>query len=99
MPLRSEDYAQARARFRTRLTKREAAPDILRQQMGLVRQVVETLRIPIIEAPGFEADDIIATLATQARDQGDEVVAEVDHENRFSSQNTKLFHWSASRSR
>src|SRR6476661_2041378 len=53
---------------------RNAAPDILRQQMGLVRQVVETLRIPIIEAPGFEADDIIATLATQARDQGDEVL-------------------------
>ncbi|MEY2434613.1 MAG: polymerase [Acidimicrobiaceae bacterium] len=53
---------------------RTAAPDILRQQMGLVRQVVETLRIPIIDAPGFEADDIIATLATQARDQGDEVL-------------------------
>src|SRR3954453_1548593 len=53
---------------------RSAAPDILRQQMGLVRQVVETLRIPIIEAPGFEADDIIATLATQARDQDDEVL-------------------------
>src|SRR5207248_3102891 len=53
---------------------RSAAPDILRQQMGLVRQVVETLRIPIIEAPGFEADDIIATLATEARDQGDEVL-------------------------
>src|SRR5437879_3656394 len=45
---------------------RETAPDILRQQMGLVRQVVETLQIPIIEKPGFEADDIIATLATQA---------------------------------
>jgi DNA polymerase-1 len=53
---------------------RSAAPDILRQQMGLVRQVVETFRIPIIEAPGFEADDIIATLATQARDQGDDVL-------------------------
>src|SRR5689334_24931813 len=53
---------------------RVAAPDILRQQMGLVRQVVETLRIPIIEAPGYEADDIIATLATQARDQDDEVL-------------------------
>ncbi len=53
---------------------RNAAPDILRQQMGLVRQVVETLRIPIIEAPGYEADDIIATLATEARDQGDEVL-------------------------
>ena len=42
--------------------------------MGLVRQVVETFRIPIIEAPGYEADDIIATLATQARDQGDDVL-------------------------
>src|SRR5262249_30812781 len=40
----------------------------------LVRQVIETLRIPVIEAPGFEADDILATLATQARDQGDDVL-------------------------
>src|SRR5581483_7395540 len=53
---------------------RSEAPDILRQQIGLVRQVVETLRIPIIEAPGYEADDIIATLATKARDSGDEVL-------------------------
>ena len=34
--------------------------------MGLVRQVVEALGITVIEAPGFEADDIIATLATEA---------------------------------
>ncbi|MGH9190663.1 MAG: DNA polymerase I [Acidimicrobiales bacterium] len=53
---------------------RAAAPDILRQQMGLVRQVVETLRIPILEVAGYEADDVIATLATQARDRGEEVV-------------------------
>ena len=53
---------------------REAAPDILRQQMGLVRQVLEALGIPILEAPGFEADDIIATLATEGRDRGDDVV-------------------------
>jgi DNA polymerase-1 len=52
---------------------REAAPDILRQQMGLVRQVLESLRVPIIEIPGFEADDILATLATQGRDRGDEI--------------------------
>src|SRR6187551_3503284 len=32
---------------------REAAPDILRQQMGLVREVIESLGIPILEAPGF----------------------------------------------
>ena len=41
--------------------------------MGLVRQVLETLRIPILEAPGFEADDILATLATQGREAGDSV--------------------------
>lgn len=45
---------------------REKAPDILREQMGLVRQVVETLKLPLIDLPGYEADDIIATLATQA---------------------------------
>jgi DNA polymerase-1 len=49
---------------------REAAPDILRQQMGLVREVVETLGITVLELPGYEADDIIATLATQGRDAG-----------------------------
>jgi DNA polymerase-1 len=53
---------------------RAEAPDILRQQLGLVRQVVETLKIPIVDKAGFEADDVIATLATEARDRGDEVI-------------------------
>ncbi|MGH9067465.1 MAG: DNA polymerase I [Acidimicrobiales bacterium] len=53
---------------------RAETPDILRQQLGLVRQVVEALRIPVVEAPGFEADDVIATLATRARDRGDDVL-------------------------
>jgi len=53
---------------------RAEAPDILRQQMGLVRQVVETLKIPLLEVPGYEADDIVATLATQARDRDDDVI-------------------------
>ncbi|MBW3668691.1 MAG: DNA polymerase I [Actinobacteria bacterium] len=53
---------------------RAEAPDILRQQMGLVRQVVEALRIPLLEKAGVEADDIIATLATEARDRGDDVI-------------------------
>jgi len=53
---------------------RQEAPDILRQQMGLVRQVVEALQIPVVEQPGFEADDIIATLATQARDRDEDVI-------------------------
>src|SRR5262249_8208242 len=44
---------------------RSEAPDILRQQMGLVRQLVETLDIPVVDLSGYEADDVIATLATQ----------------------------------
>jgi DNA polymerase-1 len=53
---------------------RAEAPDILRQQMGLVRQVVGALHIPTVELAGFEADDVIATLATQARDRGLDVM-------------------------
>src|SRR5437899_667627 len=54
--------------------QREAAPDILRQQLGLVRQVCEALGITMLESPGNEADDVIATLATRARDNGDDVI-------------------------
>jgi DNA polymerase-1 len=53
---------------------RQAAPDVLRQQIGLVRNVIETLGIPILELAGYEADDIIATLATRARDDEREVI-------------------------
>jgi DNA polymerase-1 len=53
---------------------RQAAPDILRQQLGLVRQVIEALAIPIVELPGYEADDLIATFATRARDEHVETI-------------------------
>ena len=53
---------------------RSETPDLLREQMGLVRQVIETLEIPILDQAGIEADDILATLATQARDKGDDVL-------------------------
>ncbi|MDQ1429123.1 MAG: polymerase, partial [Acidimicrobiaceae bacterium] len=53
---------------------RAETPDILRQQMGLVRQVVNALHIPTVEIAGFEADDVIATLATDARDRGLDVL-------------------------
>jgi DNA polymerase-1 len=61
-------------RVDTYKANRQAAPDILRQQMGLVRQVAETLGIRVLELPGYEADDIIATLATQGRDAGLDVI-------------------------
>jgi len=53
---------------------RPETPDILRQQLGLVHQLVEAMRVPIVEVPGFEADDVLATLATQAAAAGDDVI-------------------------
>jgi DNA polymerase-1 len=53
---------------------RAETPDILRQQMGLARQLIETLNVPLVDAPGFEADDVIATLATRAAAGGDDVI-------------------------
>src|SRR5829696_2475260 len=54
--------------------QREEAPDILRQQLGLVRQVLDALKITMVDHVAYEADDVIATLATMARDRGDEVI-------------------------
>ena len=42
--------------------------------MGLVRQVLDALGVPVCELAGFEADDLIATAAEQAAARGDEVV-------------------------
>ncbi len=49
---------------------REKMPDDMSEQLPVLRQVIEALRIPIIEVPGYEADDILATLALKARDRG-----------------------------
>lgn len=49
---------------------RPPTPDDLRQQFGLVRQLVEYLGYPLLELDGFEADDIMGTLAMQARKKG-----------------------------
>ncbi|MDE0236238.1 MAG: DNA polymerase I [bacterium] len=53
---------------------REETPEALRQQMGIVRQLVDTLGIAAVDHVGVEADDVIATLATQARDRGENVI-------------------------
>lgn len=46
----------------------------LKTQFPLVRQVVTALELPAVEVEGYEADDLMATLARQAADQGFEVV-------------------------
>ncbi len=61
-------------RLDTYKATRDKAPDVLREQMGLVRRVLEVLRLPILELPGYEADDIIATLATRGAAAGHDVL-------------------------
>jgi DNA polymerase-1 len=53
---------------------RAEAPDEFRQQLGLIQEVVETLKIPIVSVEEYEADDAIATLACRAADRGLEAV-------------------------
>jgi DNA polymerase-1 len=48
---------------------RAAMPEDLRRQIPYIRRALEALRIPILEAEGFEADDVIGTLARQAAEQ------------------------------
>jgi len=64
---RSEVYSAYKA-------TRGAPPEDLTPQFPLVRRVLEALRVPAIGFPGYEADDVIATLARRARAQGWEVV-------------------------
>ena len=53
---------------------RAAMPDEMRVQMPHIKEVVGAYRIPILEMAGYEADDIIATLATRWERDGAEVV-------------------------
>jgi DNA polymerase-1 len=54
--------------------QRDQMPDDLRPQFALVRQILATNRIPILEIEGEEADDVIATLARQAKEAGERAV-------------------------
>ena len=54
--------------------KREAMPEDLRRQIPYIRRALEALRIPILQAEGFEADDVIGTLAREAAEQEHEVL-------------------------
>ncbi|HEX4284644.1 MAG TPA: DNA polymerase I [Terracidiphilus sp.] len=52
---------------------REAMPEDLRRQVPYIRRALEAFKIPILEAVGFEADDVIGTLAREAAERGHEV--------------------------
>jgi DNA polymerase I len=53
---------------------RKETPDLFKSQLPLIRQVLETLAVPVIEIDGVEADDVIATLAERAAADGIDVI-------------------------
>jgi DNA polymerase-1 len=66
--------AERLALFAEYKAQRRAMPDDLRSQFALVRRVLATYGIPVVEIEGQEADDVIATLARQAEEAGEQTI-------------------------
>ena len=64
---RHEEFAEYKAH-------RPETPSELIRQMPWCREIVEAMNIPIVEVPGYEADDVIGTLARKAEDAGLDVL-------------------------
>ena len=50
--------------------QREETPEVIRESVPVIKQVLEAYRIPVLEVAGFEADDVIGTLARKADEKG-----------------------------
>ena len=50
--------------------QREETPEVIRQSVPIIKEIIRAYRIPILEVAGYEADDVIGTLATEAGRQG-----------------------------
>ncbi len=64
---RTEQYEEYKA-------NRSASPEPFRGQVEVIKQVLATMHIPTLDKPGFEADDILATLARQGAAEGLDVL-------------------------
>ena len=60
---RHEAYEQYKA-------QREETPEDIRLSVPIIKEIITAFRIPILEVPGYEADDVIGTLATIAGGRG-----------------------------
>ena len=72
-------FDSARVSFRNDIfpdykANRSDPPEELVPQFDLIRDATRAFNVPCIELPGFEADDLIATFARMAREEGHEVV-------------------------
>ncbi len=53
---------------------RAETPDDLLPQFDMIRALLASVAIPVVESAGYEADDVLATLATEARDRAEPVI-------------------------
>ncbi len=63
---RHEAYEQYKA-------QRPETPEDIRKAVPVIKQILEAMNIPVLEVPGFEADDVIGTLSQQGEQAGFEV--------------------------
>ena len=64
---RTEKYAEYKS-------NREAMPDLMRTQMGIIYEGLKAFSIPIYTKEGFEADDVIGSISKQACELGHKVL-------------------------
>ena len=50
--------------------QREETPEVIRESVPVIKEFIKAYNIPIFEVPGYEADDVIGTLAKQAEKRG-----------------------------
>lgn len=53
--------------------QREETPEVIRQSVPVIKEIIEAYNIPILEVPRYEADDVIGTIAKQAEKENFEV--------------------------
>ncbi|GAA4286477.1 DNA polymerase I [Georgenia daeguensis] len=64
---RTQEYAEYKG-------NRDAAPEPFKGQVPLIREVMAAMNVPVLEKSGYEADDVLATLATSGEGAGMEVL-------------------------
>ena len=60
---RHEAYEQYKA-------QREETPEVIRSSAPVIKEIIKAYNIPVFEVPGYEADDVVGTLAKQAEKRG-----------------------------
>ncbi|MDQ4500939.1 DNA polymerase I [Sinomonas sp. ASV322] len=87
----SDETTHRKAEYSDYKGGRNETPAEFRGQIDLIKRVMEALGIRTLELPGHEADDILATLATQGRDAGMEVLLVSGDRDTFQLVNDHVF--------